>query len=141
MIMNRIFLIGLVFFIAVGCSPKLSPDYSWQGKRWTVIELKEVPVQLSGTRRDASITFLPAEKRFTGYGGCNSINGTYSIEKNKLYFSDIVSTKMSCPDISFETTFLQTLSKVNRYEISGNTILLKNDNDVLVIVKESNQTY
>jgi heat shock protein HslJ len=48
---------------------------------------------------------------------------------------------MSCPDIAFETTFLQTLDKVNHYEVSGNTILLKDDNDVLLIVKEQTTTY
>jgi len=45
------------------------------------IELKEVPVQLSGTRQDAYLTFMPGEKRFSGNAGCNSINGNYQIEK------------------------------------------------------------
>jgi len=134
--MNRIILIAVVIFSCISCSHKLSPDYSWQGKRWTVIELKEVPVQLSGGRRDAFLSFAPADKRFTGNAGCNSINGNYKIDNSKIYFSDIISTKMSCPDIAFETTFLQTLDKVNRFEVSGNTILLKRDNDVLVIVRE-----
>jgi len=132
----KILLVVMVICAAWSCSPRLSPDYSWQGKRWTVIELKEVPVQLSGGRRDAYLTFMPGEKRFNGNAGCNTMNGTYKIEKSKIYFSEIITTKMSCPDISFETTFLQTLDKVNRFEVSGNTILLKRDNDVLVIVKE-----
>jgi heat shock protein HslJ len=134
--MKNIFLIVMVIFSAWSCSSKLLPDYSWQDKRWIVVELKEVPVQLSGTRRDAYLTFMPGEKRFNGNAGCNTINGAYKIEKSKIYFSEIISTKMSCPDISFETVFLQTLDKVNRYEVSGNTILLKRDNDVLVILKE-----
>jgi heat shock protein HslJ len=134
--MTKISLIALLIFSGICCSPKLSPDYSWQGKRWTVIELKEVPVQLSGTRRDAYLNFLPAEKRFNGNAGCNSMNGNYAIEKSRIYFTDIISTKMSCPDIAFETAFIHALEKVNRYEVAGNTILLKNDDDVLVIVRE-----
>jgi heat shock protein HslJ len=134
--MKKIFLIGTMVFSGLHCSHKLLPDYSWQNKRWTVVELKEVPVQLSGTRRDAYFTFMPGEKRFGGNAGCNGMNGNYKIEKNRIYFSEIITTKMSCPDIAFETAFLQTLDKVNRYEVSGNTILLKRDNDVLVILKE-----
>src|SRR6266498_3776236 len=103
--------------------------------------MKEVPVQLSGTRRDAYLTFRPEEKRFSGNGGCNSISGNYTIDKNKINFSDITSTKMSCPDISFENAFLQLLDQVNRYEVSGNTILLKNGNEILLIARESNQPY
>ena len=139
--MNKFLFIVLGSLIGIGCSPKLSKDYSWQDKRWTVIELKEVPVQLSGTRRDAYLNFLPEEKHFTGNGGCNTIRGNYSIEKNKINFSEVTSTKMSCQDISFENAFLQTLAKVNRYEISGNTILLKNDNRVLIILKEKERSY
>jgi len=71
--------------------------------------IKGVPVQLSGTRRDAYLTFMPGEKRFSGNAGCNTINGNYQIEKTRIHFSEIISTKMSCPDIGFETAFLQTM--------------------------------
>jgi heat shock protein HslJ len=131
-------LIGLIIISGFCCSPKLSPDYNWQNRKWVLVELKQVPVQLSGSRRDAFIEFFPDEKRFTGNGGCNSINGLYEInrKKSEIGFSNIVSTKISCPDIAFENTFLETLDKVNRYEVSGNTILLKDENHVLLIVKE-----
>src|SRR5262245_42535860 len=131
-------LIGFLMISAFSCSHKLSPDYSWQNKKWTLIEMKQVPVQLSGSRRDAFIQFSPDEKKFTGNGGCNSINDLYEInsKKNEIGFSNIISTKMSCADISFENTFLETLDKVNRYEVSGNTILLKHGDDVLLIVQE-----
>ena len=134
----KILLIGLVVFLSFNCSHKLSPDYSWQNRRWILIELKEVPVQLSGSRRDAYIEFFPDEKKFTGVGGCNTINGIYIINRKKteIDFSHIASTKMSCPDLAFENTFLETLDKVNHYEVSGNTILLKNHDDVLLIMKE-----
>jgi hypothetical protein len=55
-------LIGLIIISGFNCSPKLSPDYNWQNKKWVLVELKEVPVQLSGSRRDAFITFSPDEK-------------------------------------------------------------------------------
>ena len=122
-----------VVIAGISCSPRLSPDAGWGRQRWVVVEMKGVPVQQSGGRRDAYISFETAEKRFTGNGGCNTINGNYTIEKKTLRFTDISSTKMSCEDIAFENTFLATLNQVNRFEMLDNSMLLKNDNKVILI--------
>src|SRR5678815_4636497 len=115
----------------LGCSPKLS-DSNWGRSRWVLTEMKGVPVQLSGGRKDAYINFEPVEKRFNGNGGCNQINGNYSLDKNNIHFSEVISTKMSCPDIAFENTFLSILSSIDRYEQRGNDLLLKRKREVLL---------
>jgi heat shock protein HslJ len=78
----------LITFIGFQCSPKLSPDYGWDNQRWVLVELKGVPVQQSESRRDAYINFEVAEKRFTGNGGCNQINGSYTLDKDDIRFTD-----------------------------------------------------
>jgi len=114
------------------CTPKLSPDSNWTGRRWVLTEMKGVPVQLSGGRRDAYINFEAAEKRFTGNGGCNQVSGNYSLDKKDIHFGEVISTKMSCEDIQFENTFLSALSNIDRYEQRGNDLLLKKKKDVLL---------
>jgi len=114
------------------CTPKLSPDSNWTGRRWVLTEMKGVPVQLSGGRRDAYINFEAAEKRFTGNGGCNQISGNYSLDKKDIHFGEVISTKMSCEDIQFENTFLSALSNIDRYEQRGNDLLFKKKKDVLL---------
>ena len=127
--------ICLILMIA-SCSPRLSPDSNWGYQRWVLIEMKEVPVQQSGGNRDAFVEFFPSEKRFTGNGGCNRINGNYTIDrKSSIKFTDISSTKMACPDLAFENSFINALSEVNRFEILDNNLLLKDDNKVLLIVQ------
>ena len=128
--MKYIFIL-MIAFIGIQCSPKLSPDYGWANQRWVLVELKEVPVQQSESRRDAYINFEVADKRFTGNGGCNQINGNYTLDKNDIRFTDVVSTKMSCSDIEFENTFLSALSSVDRYEVRGNDLLLKRKQEVM----------
>jgi heat shock protein HslJ len=127
--MNRLFLSFLALVIITGffysCSPRLAADKYWSGKRYTLVEMKEVPVQQSGTRRDAYIEFLESEKRFSGNGGCNQISGNYTLDKREIKFTDVISTKMSCPDIEFETVFLQLLSEVDRYEMENDHIVMK----------------
>ena len=121
----------LIALIGFQCSPKLSPDYAWGNQRWVLVELKGVPVQQSESRRDAYLNFEVAEKRFTGNGGCNQINGNYTLDKDDIRFTDVVSTKMSCSDIDFENTFLSALSSIDRYEIRGDDILLKRKQEVM----------
>ena len=97
-------------------------------------EMKRVPVQLSGGRRDAFIEFRINEKRFAGNGGCNQINGNYSVDKNNIHFSEVISTKMSCEDIAFENTFLDLLNKVDRFEQKEDRLLLKRKRETLLIL-------
>ena len=126
-----------VLLAVTGCSPKLSPDSYWGSQRWTLVELREVPVQQSGGRADAYLEFFPADKKFAGYGGCNRINGNYSLDKkNSIRFSEVVSTKMSCPDLAFENAVLAALGEVNRYEIAENNMMLKHDDKILLIYKQ-----
>jgi heat shock protein HslJ len=130
-------LIGLTLISA--CTQKLSPDSYWGSQRWILIEMKEVPVQQSGTRRDAFLEFIPAEKKITGNAGCNRINGGYILEKkNHINFQDVISTKMACQDMAFETTFLSLLNEVNRYEQQNSTLILKNDRKILFKFEQRN---
>ena len=118
----------------LNCSPKLSPDSSWGRSRWVLTEMKKVPVQLSGGRRDAYINFDVNEKRFSGNGGCNQFSGNYTLDKNNIHFGEVISTKMSCDDIAFENSFLSTLNSVDRYEVRGNDLLLKRKKEVLLVL-------
>ncbi|MEO5946155.1 MAG: META domain-containing protein [Chitinophagaceae bacterium] len=124
-----VLIISIIFF---QCSPKLSPDASWGNQRWIVTEMKGVPVQQSESRRDAYINFDVANKKFSGNGGCNQINGNYTIDNRTINFGEIISTKMSCIDIEFENVFLTTLSSVDHFEISGDDMLLKRKKETVL---------
>jgi heat shock protein HslJ len=100
-----------------------------------VVELKGVPVQQSGGRRDAHIIFDVAEKRFSGNGGCNQLSGNYTVDKREIRFTDVTSTKMSCNDINFETAFLNELARVDRYEMNDNDLRLKRKQETLLVLR------
>lgn len=122
----------LTAIISFQCSPKLSPDAGWGRQRWVVTEMKGVPVQQSQSRKDAFINFDIANKKFSGNGGCNQINGNYTINNSSINFGEVISTKMSCIDIEFENVFLNTLSTVDRFEINGDDMLLKRKKEVVL---------
>ena len=125
----------LFAMISFECTPKLSTDAGWGRQNWVVVEMKGVPVQQSGGRRDAHIVFEAAEKRFTGNGGCNQINGNYTLDKNEIKFTDVIATKMACNDIEFENAFLAALSSIDRYEVNGNDLLLKKRKEILLVLR------
>jgi len=127
----------VLFIAGIGfnCSPKLSPDAGWGHQEWVVVEMRKVPVQQSGGRRDAHITFDVATKKFSGNGGCNQINGNYNVDKSEITFTEVLSTKMSCNDIEFENTFLSTLASIDRYEIRGTDLVLKKKKETMLVLR------
>ena len=132
--MRTLLIAGFVLALT-NCSPKLAPDASWGRQQWTVTEMKGVPVQQSGGRRDAHIVFEIADKRFRGNGGCNQINGNYNLNKREIHFTDVVATKMSCDDIQFENAFLNELGRVDRYEMNGDELRLKRRQETLLVLR------
>ena len=131
----KYFIILFFAFTAFNCSPRLSPDAGWGRQRWVVVEMKGVPVQQSGSRRDAYINFEVNERKFVGNGGCNQLNGNYTVSNSSISFTDVISTKMSCEDIAFEETFLSTLGSVDRYEVRDNDLLLKKKRETVLILR------
>jgi heat shock protein HslJ len=126
----------VLFVLFTACSPKISPDKKWNGKKWVLVELKGVPVQTSDTDRDAHIIFDASKKSFFGTGGCNRINGAYHLTtKGKLTFINPASTKMACDDLAFETLFLETLKSVNAWSTDDTFFYLKKDKEVLMKLK------
>jgi heat shock protein HslJ len=132
--MKYVFIL-LIAVMGFNCSPKLSPDSSWGHQEWVVVEMKGVPVQQSGGRRDAHITFDVSAKRFSGNGGCNQVNGNYTVDKKAIRFTEVLSTKMSCNDIEFENTFLSTLSSIDHYEVRENDLLLKKNKETRLVLR------
>lgn len=131
----KYFLPILIATIIVSCSQKLAPDTGWGNQRWVVVQMKGVPVQQSGSRRDAFVSFNPTEKKFNGNAGCNQMSGNYSLDGRDIRFSEVITTKMACPDIEFETVFLGELAKVDRYEVEGTDLLLKRKREVLLVLR------
>lgn len=132
---NFMYLFFMVLIVSA-CSTTKTPDHGWKDKKWILQELKGVPVQTSGTDKDAHLVFSASDSRFSGTGGCNRIMGAYTItKKGKLTFSNPAGTLMSCPDLAFEESFLKTLATVDHYAVVEQALLLKKGNEVVMKLK------
>ena len=91
-------------------------------------------ISLDNDNKDYFINLDSKSGRFTGFVGCNTIMGRYTmIDATKLQFSNVGSTKMSCPDTTIESKFLKMIEKVENYKIEGANLYFnkRNSSDVL----------
>ncbi len=83
------------------------------------------------------ITFNTADKKINGNTSCNSFNGQFSIEGRSVGFREpMAMTKMACPGEG-EFVFLETLKKVNAYDIKDNNLHLIMGDIVLMRLSRS----
>lgn len=75
------------------------------------------------------------EMRFSGHSGCNNINGKIQAESEKISFSNVAMTRMSCKGNS-EAEFIKALTDVNTYKIGKNRLILSKDGDILLVFKK-----
>ena len=130
--MKKIISALIVISLLSACkSSRSSSSYILEQHKWILSELNGNPVQMSNTDKDAHLQFTYKDMRITGSGGCNTIAGTFTSTRNKLFFGPVLSTKMACENMKFEDTFLQALAQTNRYELTAHELVLKNNNQVI----------
>tara|TARA_R110002050_G_scaffold76646_3_gene163953 strand:- start:5277 stop:6041 length:765 start_codon:yes stop_codon:yes gene_type:complete len=102
---------------------------------WELQLINDIPVVV-----DRELPYLELQlnnDRFSGFGGCNRINGPVRQDGPTLKFGMIIATKMACPDLETETQFLELLN--NRtwgYKIEGSNLVLTDGNEQLVFTQK-----
>lgn len=106
-----------------------SPNFKIGEGSWEMVDLAGV----QEFERKPFITITPDANRIHGSTSCNKFNGFLSLEHGAFKTKDIAVTKMACRDLSTEDLFLKTLNKVAAYKIEGDYLMLRSDqNEVLM---------
>ena len=101
---------------------------------WALEILNGKKVEISSFQTEIpSIEIDAAANSFMGFAGCNHITGQLLFEKDILNFTKIISTMMHCGDNNKEKEFLSALSKVTKYKIENNRLILSDDSKELLI--------
>ncbi|MGI9190704.1 MAG: META domain-containing protein [Chitinophagaceae bacterium] len=87
--------------------------------------------------KNSNILFNQETKQFNAYVGCNTISGTMSGKRNELRLAQLIKTEKACPDYldGLEEQFMQHLGNITAYRWEGNSLLLMNNNTVLMKLK------
>ena len=130
---------SIIFFLSLfttGCSSKKETTNPLIHDIWMLESINgNAYSRATGQELHPTIEIYLSEERFGGNTGCNNMNGKLMVEGSTILFSDIVTTKMFCPDVD-EVNFLSTLGKANNYKIEKMKLYLyDNDHELLVFQK------
>ncbi len=90
---------------------------------WNVIELNNNKIPDSSTNKNMYIILSKLANKVEGNGGCNSFSDTYVLGKNdQIAFGEIVSTRVMCPGIDYETAFFKAMSVTDHYKLKNDTL-------------------
>jgi copper homeostasis protein (lipoprotein) len=96
--------------------------YTLAETKWKLISLNKQKIVQKGKK----VYFLELdskEARFTAFAGCNSIAGNYVMPSSDIIdFSDVIMTRMACPDMTLEDKFGAMLVHVKKYKLDNNTL-------------------
>lgn len=85
---------------------------------------------------NATLAFLK-DNKIAGETGCNRFFGDFSINEDNLKFDNLGSTRMMCPEMEFETAYLQAIANTVSYNRSKGKLELKDINgNITVLLKE-----
>ena len=94
-------------------------------KYWKLTELFGEPVVTPEGGKDAHLIFKIENNRVTGSGGCNTLNGSYTLMPgNRISFSQMISTMMMCANMDVEMKLSQVLGMTDNYLVSGDKLVL-----------------
>lgn len=96
-------------------------------KYWKLKTLEGKDVQMvDNQEREIFFTLKTNDNQLTGFSGCNSFSGQYSLEEgNRIRFSQIATTMKACPDVDInESEFLQIFELADNYTIKDDELSL-----------------
>lgn len=128
----KITLFALLVLTIVSCnstkktSPEETNDTIAQ-KYWKLKTLggKEVTMK-KNQEREIFFTLKTEENRVTGFAGCNSLSGEFTLEEgNKISFKNVAVTMKMCPDVDVnESDFLEVFELADNYTIKDDVLTL-----------------
>ena len=96
-------------------------------KYWKLTALFGEAIVTSEGAKEAHLIFKKEGNRVNGNGGCNVLNGTYTLRPgNKISFSQMASTLMMCLNMDIETQMKKALELTDNYTVNANTLILNN---------------
>lgn len=98
-----------------------------EDKTWFLLEFLGREIDNEGTRKAARIELHSVSGHISGYNGCNSVTGEYSLlDNNRIQFGTIASTRMACPEKVMQQAmkFNDVLAKADNYKIEDNELTL-----------------
>jgi heat shock protein HslJ len=108
------------------------------GTEWKLTKLNGASIV--GGSIDSYTLMFHDEGKISGVGDCNRFSASFTKGENGgqsvgtlAIGSDLINTRMTCPDMAHETKYLVMLREINSYRIDGEQLMLTKNGNVLAI--------
>jgi len=132
---GRFLLLGLLL---VSCMTRESvgtgPDaVGMEGIRWYLVEVAGSAVSPMAGDKQPHIMLDSAQKRASGFSGCNNFFASYELDGESLKFGPVGATRMACPDLEMglETEVFKAIEQTKTWKIKNGELLFLDDSKVL----------
>lgn len=97
--------------------------------RWQLVSINGQEVKnIDGNPLDFFIELKDSDNSFSGFFGCNIINGSYHTVSSHLHFHNIATTKRFCQFMKWEELMLNFLNEADAFDLSRNNLILLTKN-------------
>jgi len=105
--------------------------------KWIITSMEGI--DLSSIEKMPTILFDSANKKVSGFAGCNNFFGGYNPESMAIDFSKMGMTRKMCPDMTVENAFVNNLKNVKLMGIDQDKLLFYDSNHTVIISCELDQ--
>lgn len=127
-------LIYIMGILMASCSSSKS-KVGLAGMKWVLESVEGQKLSMKIDNNEISMQFNGQEKRVSGMAGCNRFFGGYETDGNKLKFSHMGATRMTCPDQEAEYRFFKILENTDAFQISEQQLSLMQKGKTLALFK------
>ena len=128
--------VRLAWFLAAaaafaGCTqPPVAPAQAAQASLfetyWRPFEIEGVPFRARPGTREPYLVLSGEGNRMRGFTGCNNLAGGFELDRDRLRFKPLATTRMACLPVSdLETRFLSALNAIASQHITGEMLELR----------------
>jgi putative lipoprotein len=115
-------------------------DATLEDTYWKLIRVGTVKVTSPRGAHEIHFMLAPDEARASGFAGCNTFTGSYTLDGEHLLFGNLASTMMACPNgMDIEQALLQALGATATWRISGRTLELIDPSSTVVAAFEARE--
>ncbi|HYF03417.1 MAG TPA: META domain-containing protein [Patescibacteria group bacterium] len=120
----------LIFLILTftSCSQPDQASNELYNQEWHLEIFEEVaglPASAHQVPQDERLILVLNDTAATGIADCNSFQGNYKLEGERISFSNIAVTEMDCGDNSLGAQFLQALRTSEKFSVRDGTLRIR----------------
>ena len=123
-----------------GCKSNSGDKAQLTANEWQLKEMTTTKGKTTLPQRVPTLMLTDTNTMY-GFSGCNRFFGRYSTEGNTIKLEPGGSTMMACPDLQFESKYIQTLAAMTSYSIENKELKLtdKDRKQTLVFVPKTEE--